>query len=130
MRIGFVGLGRMGAPMACALLGAGHELTVHNRTRSRAEALGRAGSRVGRTPAEAARHAEVLVTMLADDVAVEAVMTDGPDAALPALPRGAVHVAVSTIGADPPAAHLVKLAVRAGGRGREAGVGTSWSWSG
>jgi 6-phosphogluconate dehydrogenase (decarboxylating) len=111
MRIGFVGLGRMGAPMACALLGAGHELTVHNRTRSRAEALGRAGSRVGRTPAEA-------------------VMTDGPDAALPALPRGAVHVAVSTIGADPPAAHLVKLAVRAGGRGREAGVGTSWSWSG
>jgi 3-hydroxyisobutyrate dehydrogenase-like beta-hydroxyacid dehydrogenase len=55
MRIGFLGLGKMGTPMARRLLAAGHEVTVWNRTRERAEALAAEGARVAATPAEAAR---------------------------------------------------------------------------
>lgn len=97
MRVGFVGLGRMGLPMARNLVRAGHEVAVYNRTRSRADALVEAGARVADTPADAASGAEVVVTMLADDAAVEAV-TLGGDGILGALPVGAVHAGMSTTG--------------------------------
>ena len=96
MNVGFLGLGSMGSAMAANLLRAGHSLTVYNRTRGAAEPLERSGARVATTPREAASAAEVLVTMLADDAAVEAVLL-GPDGALASLPRGAVHVSMSTI---------------------------------
>jgi 3-hydroxyisobutyrate dehydrogenase-like beta-hydroxyacid dehydrogenase len=86
----------MGSAMAANLLHAGHRLTVYNRTRPTAEPLERAGARVAATPREAAAAAEVLVTMLADDVAVEAVVF-GDEGALAGLPRGAVHAGMSTI---------------------------------
>jgi 3-hydroxyisobutyrate dehydrogenase-like beta-hydroxyacid dehydrogenase len=82
--------------MASNLLRAGHSLTVYNRTRGAAEPLERAGARVAGTPREAAAAAGALVTMLADDVAVEAVLL-GNDGALAGLPRGAVHASMSTI---------------------------------
>ena len=97
MRVGFVGLGRMGLPMARNLAHAGHEVAAYNRTRSRAEALAEAGGRAVDTPAEAASGAEVVVTMLADDAAVEAV-TLGEDGILGALRPGAVHLGMSTVG--------------------------------
>jgi 3-hydroxyisobutyrate dehydrogenase-like beta-hydroxyacid dehydrogenase len=97
MRVGFVGLGRMGLPMARNLVRAGHEVAAYNRTRSRADALAEAGARVADTPAEAAAGAEVVVTMLADDAAVEAV-TLGGDGLLGALPPGALHLGMSTVG--------------------------------
>jgi 3-hydroxyisobutyrate dehydrogenase-like beta-hydroxyacid dehydrogenase len=97
MRVGFVGLGRMGLPMARNLARAGHEVAAYNRTRSRAEALAEAGGRAVDTPAEAASGAEVVVTMLADDAAVEAV-TLGEDGILGALRPGAVHLGMSTVG--------------------------------
>ncbi len=99
MRIAFIGLGNMGAPMAQNLLKGDHELVLYNRTRSRAEQLESSGARVAATPAEAVQGAEVLITMLADDRAVEQVLL-GPHNALDALPTGAVHVSMSTISVD------------------------------
>ncbi|HVC21427.1 MAG TPA: NAD(P)-dependent oxidoreductase [Vicinamibacterales bacterium] len=98
MRIAFVGLGRMGRPMAQNLLRAGHHLAVYNRTRDKAAGLSGQVT-LADSPAEAARDAEALVTMLADDRAVEQVaFGDGPEpGALAALPEGAVHVSCSTI---------------------------------
>jgi 3-hydroxyisobutyrate dehydrogenase-like beta-hydroxyacid dehydrogenase len=83
--------------MATNLLKAGHDLTVYNRTRSRAEELARQGARVAGSPREAAAGVEVLITMLADDAAVESVMF-GEQGALPGLSRGAIHASMSTIG--------------------------------
>ena len=96
MKTTFIGLGNMGLPMARNLLQAGHSLVVYNRTPARAEVLKPLGATVADGPAAAARGAEVLLTMLGDDGAVEAmVLADG--GALAALPRGAIHVSMSTI---------------------------------
>lgn len=96
MQVGFIGLGSMGAPMARNLIAAGHELAVYNRTRARAEELVPLGARVVGTPGEAASGVEALVTMLADDRAVEETVF-GTEGAAEALPAGAVHVSMSTI---------------------------------
>jgi 3-hydroxyisobutyrate dehydrogenase-like beta-hydroxyacid dehydrogenase len=96
MDVAFIGLGNMGAPMARNLTAAGHRLTVYNRTRTRAEPLQSLGVQVAATPREAAAAAPVLITMLADDQAVEEIMFD-PAHALDALRPGAVHVSMSTI---------------------------------
>jgi 3-hydroxyisobutyrate dehydrogenase-like beta-hydroxyacid dehydrogenase len=85
----------MGAPMARNLLKAGHHLTVYNRTRSKAEALAREGAKVADRVADACRN-DVLITMLADDPAVEGVVF-GEGGALSALPRNAIHISMSTI---------------------------------
>ncbi|HSP77212.1 MAG TPA: NAD(P)-dependent oxidoreductase [Myxococcaceae bacterium] len=99
MKVGFIGLGNMGQPMARHLREAGHELAVYNRTRERAEPLGRQGARIADTPAEAARGAEVVFTMLSDDRAVEAV-TFGEQGLLAGLGQGAVHVSSSTLSVE------------------------------
>lgn len=96
MKVGFIGLGNMGSGMARNLIKAGHALVVYNRTRNRAEALQAAGAKVAETPAEAASQADALITMLADDHAVEAVI-DGAGSVLQALPQGAIHIGMSTI---------------------------------
>jgi 3-hydroxyisobutyrate dehydrogenase-like beta-hydroxyacid dehydrogenase len=97
MKIGFIGLGNMGAAIARNLIKAGHELTVYNRTRSRAEAFAALeGARMAETPSEAAAEAEALITMLADDAAVEGVIFS-PGNAIEALPTGAAHISMSTI---------------------------------
>lgn len=96
MKIGFVGLGSMGSPMALNLVFAGHSLTVYNRTRSRTDDLADSGAQVAATPSAAAAEAEVFVSMLSDDTAVEAVMF-GEDGAIEGLRSGAIHVSMSTI---------------------------------
>jgi 3-hydroxyisobutyrate dehydrogenase-like beta-hydroxyacid dehydrogenase len=95
MQVGFVGIGRMGSGMAANLLAAGHALTVYNRSAAKAEALVGKGATLATTPAEAAR-GEVVITMLADDRAVEQAVF-GRDGILDALPRGAIHLSMSTI---------------------------------
>lgn len=97
MKVGFIGLGGMGLPMAANLIQAGHELTVYNRTRERAESMAKQGARIAGSPREAAAGVEVLITMLADDAAVESV-TFGDQGALLGLAPDAVHVSMSTIG--------------------------------
>jgi 3-hydroxyisobutyrate dehydrogenase-like beta-hydroxyacid dehydrogenase len=95
MQVGFVGIGRMGSGMAANLLAAGHTLTVYNRSAAKTESLVSKGATLAPTPGEAAR-GEVVITMLADDHAVEqAVFSDG--GILAALPRGGIHASMSTI---------------------------------
>jgi 3-hydroxyisobutyrate dehydrogenase-like beta-hydroxyacid dehydrogenase len=96
MKVGFIGLGGMGRGMAKNLLAAGHDLSVYNRTRGKAEVLRSAGARVADTPADAARGAEAVFTMLADDHAVDEVVA-GKSGLAAGLARGAVHVSSSTI---------------------------------
>jgi len=81
--IAFIGLGRMGVGMAGRLLAAGHQLRVYNRTASKADALIRAGARLCGTPAEAAREADAVISMVADDSASRAVWL-GPEGILTA----------------------------------------------
>jgi len=86
----------MGVGMARNLMRASHTITVYNRTRAKAEAFGKEGAAVANTPAEAAREAEAVFTMLADDTAVEEVVL-GPDGIASALPVGSIHLSCSTI---------------------------------
>jgi len=95
MKIGFIGLGHMGAAMAASLLKAGHEVTVYNRTRAKADALAAQGGKVAESIGEACS-GDVVFTMLADDPAVEATVF-GADGVLASLAKGAVHVSSSTI---------------------------------
>jgi 3-hydroxyisobutyrate dehydrogenase/2-hydroxy-3-oxopropionate reductase len=96
-RVGFIGLGKMGRPMALNLVGAGFETTVYNRSRATAEAVGEEGARVADSPHEVAASADVVITMVADEAAVESVYR-GAAGALSAARRGQVFVEMSTIG--------------------------------
>jgi 3-hydroxyisobutyrate dehydrogenase-like beta-hydroxyacid dehydrogenase len=95
MKVGFIGLGQMGAGMATSLIRAGHELTVYNRTREKAQPLAALGAKVADRIAEACR-GEVVFTMLADDRSVEGV-TLGSEGIERHLASGAIHVSCSTI---------------------------------
>ena len=96
MKIGFIGLGRMGSAMARNLLRAGHQVAVYNRRREKAEALAAEGARTADSPADACRDSAAVMTMLADDSAVERVVF-GENGLASALANGAVHVSSSTI---------------------------------
>ena len=96
MRIGFLGLGKMGAPMAMRLIAAGYELAVWNRTEGRTEPLLREGAIAAATPAEAELGADAVITMLYDDQAQEEVLF-GANGLLDALEPGALHICCSTI---------------------------------
>jgi len=95
MNIGFIGLGAMGSPMAENLLKAGHTVTAYNRTRARADALAAIGAQVAAAPADAC-HGDVVITMLADDAALEAVAL-GPGGILASVLSGSIHIGMSTI---------------------------------
>jgi 3-hydroxyisobutyrate dehydrogenase-like beta-hydroxyacid dehydrogenase len=92
---GFIGLGHMGAGMAANLLKAGHNVTVYNRTPSKAAGLTSQGAKIAATIAEACKGG-VVVTMLANDAAVEDVVL-GPGGVAANLPPGALHISSSTI---------------------------------
>lgn len=96
MDTGLIGLGNMGAGIARSLLRAGHKVVVYNRTREKAEALAANGAKVAANIAEACATGVVL-TMLADDSAVEAAVF-GEGGILKWLPKGGLHVSLSTIG--------------------------------
>ncbi|MEA2424489.1 MAG: 3-hydroxyisobutyrate dehydrogenase [Thermoleophilaceae bacterium] len=97
--IAVLGTGRMGAPIARNLLRAGFAVTVWNRTPRRAQALVDAGARLAVSPADAARSADVVLTMLADGDAVAHAMT-GPDGATSTLPSGSVWIQMATVGVE------------------------------
>ena len=95
MKVGFIGLGHMGTGMAANLLRAGHEVTVYNRTPSRARALVEQGAHPATRVADACR-GDAVITMLADDGAVEGVVF-GENGVIEVLGKGAIHVSMSTI---------------------------------
>src|SRR5215469_2922985 len=96
MRIGFLGLGNMGTPMALRLIAARHELSVWNRTEERTKPLIHEGAILAGTPAEAELGADAVITMLFDDAAYEEVLF-GPHALVDALSPGSLHISCSTI---------------------------------
>jgi 3-hydroxyisobutyrate dehydrogenase-like beta-hydroxyacid dehydrogenase len=96
MKIAFIGLGRMGEPMARNLLKTGFEVCVYNRTVAKAVALQADGAAVAATPALAARGAQAAVTMLSDDAALEAAVL-GPSGLLAGLAEEGIHVSMSTV---------------------------------
>ena len=96
MTIAIIGLGSMGVGIAGNLLKAGQELCVWNRSAHRADALVAAGATLAASPLDAASDATVVFTMLADDAALHAVM-NGEDGLLAGMPRGTLHVSLSTI---------------------------------
>ena len=96
MRIGFIGLGQMGAGMASNLVRAGHKVMVYNRSAGKTDALVAQGAHAASAVAQACR-AEVVMTMLANDEAVEALVLGG-GGVVESLARGAIHISSGTIG--------------------------------
>ncbi|MEJ0003823.1 MAG: NAD(P)-dependent oxidoreductase [Pararobbsia sp.] len=114
MKIGFVGLGAMGAAIARNLVESGHEVHVFNRSAARAEPLRAAGAAVATSAAQAAHDADVVFTMVADDAALAAV-TYGDAGILAGLKPGALHISMSTISVA--AAEELTAAHRQAGKG-------------
>ncbi len=95
-RIGFIGLGIMGRPMAGHLVKAGHEVTVWNRTASKTAELVKAGARAGASPKDVASRSDVTITMVADTPDVRHVIL-GRDGVIEGARSGAVVVDMSSI---------------------------------
>lgn len=98
MRIGFLGLGTMGTPMALRLVAAGHELSVWNRTEERTKPLLHEGAIAAATPAEAELGADAVISMLLDDAAYEEVLF-GVYRLVDVLSPGVLHVVCGTVSA-------------------------------
>ena len=98
-KIGFLGLGEMGRPMASRLLRAGHVLTVWNRGAERTVPLAEEGAMVASSPAKAAAGADFVITMLATPEALEQVLF-GTAGLAQALSPGQVLIDMSTVGPD------------------------------
>jgi 2-hydroxy-3-oxopropionate reductase len=95
-RIGFIGLGIMGKPMAKRLVGAGFPVVVHNRSRESVEELTEAGADAATSPREVAERSDVVITMLPDSPDVEAVVL-GEDGVIDGLSEGMLLIDMSTI---------------------------------
>jgi 3-hydroxyisobutyrate dehydrogenase-like beta-hydroxyacid dehydrogenase len=105
MDIGMVGLGHMGSAVATRLLDAGHDLTVYNRTASKAEALLAKGATLAHDP-EGTASGDIVITMLADDKALESVLFgdskngDGSEGLIAHQSKNTIHISMSTISAS------------------------------
>ena len=95
MKVGFIGLGKMGQGMSRRILGGGHDLLAYNRTPEKASDLAGAGALIASSIAEACRGCEVVITMVSDDTAVKEV-TLGGGGVRDSLAPGAVHLCMGT----------------------------------
>ncbi|MEK4509510.1 NAD(P)-dependent oxidoreductase [Paenibacillus anaericanus] len=95
-KIGFIGLGTMGAPMAANLLKQGYEVIVYNRTSAKSEALAEQGATIATTPRDAANAVDTVITMVSDDASIAAVY-EGKDGLLAGLQAGTTVIDCSTI---------------------------------
>jgi 2-hydroxy-3-oxopropionate reductase len=96
MRVGFIGLGLMGKPMAGHIVKAGYSLTVHNRSRAAVDELLKMGAQAAASPRAVAMDSDVVITMLPDSPDVESVV-NGADGILAGARPGLIHVDMSTI---------------------------------
>jgi 3-hydroxyisobutyrate dehydrogenase-like beta-hydroxyacid dehydrogenase len=94
--VAFLGLGKMGVAMATNLQRAGYPLVVWNRSPEKTESLRAAGATLAESPAAAARAADIVISSLADDVSLRAVVA-GPDGVLAGLRPGVIHIGTSTV---------------------------------
>jgi 3-hydroxyisobutyrate dehydrogenase-like beta-hydroxyacid dehydrogenase len=99
MKLGFIGLGHMGAAMAANLVKAGHDVSVFNRTPGKTSSLVELGAREATSVAAACDDKEVVITMLADDDAVSEIVL-GARALIAHLPEGAIHLSMSSISVE------------------------------
>ena len=99
-KIAFLGLGAMGSRMAARLLAAGHAVTVWNRSAERTAPLVDHGAQAAATPSEAAAGAEVVIAMLRDDSASEAVWCDPESGAVEGMGEGALAIECGTLTVD------------------------------
>lgn len=97
MKVGFIGLGRMGHGMARRILDAGHELCVFDVVAAQTAPFGAAGARVAASIEELAAASEVVVSMLVADAAIAQVAT-GPGGLCESMPKGAIHLVMGTHG--------------------------------
>ena len=111
MKVGFIGLGIMGAPIAMNILKDGHRLVAYNRTPEKSRALAEAGATIVASPADIGE-VDVLVTCVSDGAAEEALLFDG--GLIESLPTSCVHMSSTTVGI--PTAR--RLAQAHGARGR------------
>lgn len=95
MKVGVIGLGRMGSAMADRILGGGHEVAVYNRTASKCDDVVARGAKRAGSIAEAAGFGEVTITMLENDAALSSVAMDS-GGLLQSLPKGGIHLAMGT----------------------------------
>ncbi|WP_223068994.1 NAD(P)-dependent oxidoreductase [Paenibacillus caui] len=95
-KIGFIGLGTMGAPMVSNLIKKGYKTAVYNRTASKAAPLAEEGASIAATPREAAKGQDVVITMVSDDASISAVY-EGPDGLLAGIGKGTTVIDSSTI---------------------------------
>ena len=114
LSVALLGLGTMGGGMAANLLKGGFPLTVYSRTASKAEPFAKLGARVAKTPADAAKGAQVIIAMLSDDDASRETWT-GESGALSAASSGTILIEVSTVSP----AWITELAGLAKARGLE-----------
>lgn len=96
MKVAFIGMGTMGAPMALNILKAGHTVTVHNRSREKEKPVAEAGAGRSASPAQAAAGAEIVVTCVSDTPDVEAVVL-GESGVIQGAAPGTVVVDMSTV---------------------------------
>jgi 3-hydroxyisobutyrate dehydrogenase-like beta-hydroxyacid dehydrogenase len=113
MRVGFVGLGRMGSGMARRVLEGGHDLAVFDLVRSQVDSFAEAGARAAGSVEELCEGREVIVTMLVDDASVIDLVVR-PRGLRAAMPEGAVHLAMGTYGV----AAIRKMAAAHAGAGQ------------
>src|SRR5580700_4125410 len=112
--VAFLGLGKMGHAMAANVQRAGFPLVVWNRSAEKAERFRAAGATVADTAAAAARGADIVISSMADDASLKAVVT-GPDGILTGLRPGAIHIGTSTVSPGL-SDELAELHAAAGGR--------------
>ena len=96
MKVGIAGTGRMGAAIAARLMGLGHELTVWNRTAEKTKELAAAGAKVAASPAALAASVDVVITILTDEKAIEALYS-GPKGLLSGGVTGKLFIEMSTV---------------------------------
>src|SRR5919202_2789296 len=94
--IGFIGLGNMGLPMASNLIEAGYTLQVYNRTPEKARSLVDKGAKLANNPSDVVESEGIVITMLANDQALEAVVL-GENGILEKLGTGGIHLSMSTV---------------------------------
>ena len=113
MKVGFIGLGMMGAGMASRLLGAGHQLSVYNRTASKAEPLVSLGARLARSPKDACRDVDAVFSMVSDDAASRAIWLGEEGVLAAELRHGTFAIECSTLSHE----WVMDLAQHSAGRG-------------
>src|SRR5688500_17993187 len=96
MKIGFIGLGNLGTPIAQNLLESGYQLFVYNRTASKTKPLTEKGATACATIKELTAACTVIITIVSDDKALKSV-SEGPDGLIKNMQPGSVHISMSTI---------------------------------